>query len=201
MIDLVFQTYKMINPEQLNTLIRSRRSVFVDQFEAGKKIPDEIIQQLLENANCAPTHKLTEPWRFTVFTDSGLRKFATFQSELYKKNAGSQFKQDKYEKLSKTPLSCSHIISIGMKRNNSVPEMEEIAAVACAVENIYLSTAPYGIGGDWSTGGVTFDEEAKSFLGLGGEDRLMGFFYLGYVRVPSSTSKRAPVNEKTTWVR
>ncbi|MBS1598093.1 MAG: nitroreductase [Bacteroidetes bacterium] len=191
----------MFNPEEINSLIRSRRSVFADQYVPGKKIPDEIIQQLLENANCAPTHKLTEPWRFTIFTGEGLKKFAEFQSELYKKNAGDKFKQDKYGKLATTPLLCSHIIAIGMKRNVSVPEMEEIAAVACAVENMYLSTVAYGIGGYWSTGGVTYDEEAKSFFGLQGDDRLMGFFYLGYIQTPSVKSMRRPINEKITWIR
>lgn len=190
----------MLNPEQINSHIRSRRSVFVDQFVKGKKIPDDIIRQLLENANCAPTHKLTEPWRFSIFTGNGLQKFAKFQSELYKKNAGAKFKQDKYEKLSQTPLLTSHIISIGMNRNPAVPEMEEIAAVACAVQNIYLSTAAYGIGGYWSTGGVTYDDEAKSFFNLGQEDRLMGFFYLGYIQVPSVQSTRKPINEKIIWV-
>jgi nitroreductase len=190
----------MFDPEQINLLIRSRRSVFADQYVPGKKIPDEIIQRLLENANCAPTHKLTEPWRFTVFTGDGLKSFAKFQSDLYRKNAGEKFKKDKYEKLLTTPLLCSHIISIGMKRNLVVPEMEEIAAVACAVQNIYLSTVAYGIGGYWSTGGVTYDDEAKSFFGLQDQDLLMGFFYLGHIQIPSVQSSRKPIGEKIRWV-
>jgi hypothetical protein len=50
-----------LSPDIINEYIRSRRSSFVDQFEPGKIIPDEIITELLTNANCAPTHKLTEP--------------------------------------------------------------------------------------------------------------------------------------------
>jgi len=191
----------MLDTAQVNLLIRSRRSVFADQYVAGKKIPDEIVQQLLENANWAPSHKLTQPWRFTIFTGNGLQTFARFQSDLYRKNAGEKFKQDKYEKLLKTPLLCSHIISLGMKRNPVVPEVEEIAAVACAVQNLYLSTVAYGLGGYWTTGGVTYDSEAKTFFGLQDNDKLMGFFYLGYVQIPSVQSSRTPVNEKITWIR
>ena len=80
-------------------------------------------------------------------------------------------------------------------------EMEEIAAVACAVENLWLSLAVYGLGGYWSTGGTTYDPAAGDFLGLEGEDRLMGFFYLGYTRIPSAKGTRRPVGEKTTWVK
>ena len=100
--------------EQLNLLIRTRRSVFPDQYVPAKRIPDDIISQLLENANWAPSHKLTEPWRFVVFAGEGLKKFAEFQSGLYKETAGEKFKQAKYEKLLSTPLLCSHIIAIGM---------------------------------------------------------------------------------------
>jgi nitroreductase len=194
---------KKIDVEQINWLMQNRRSVFVSQFAKGKHIPDEIIMQLLENANWAPTHKKTEPWRFTVFNGEGLKKFAEFQSALYKKNAGEKFKEMQYAKLLTTPLLCSHIISIGMKRSTEVPipEMEEIAAVACAVQNIYLSTTAYGIGGYWTTGGITFDEEAKAFFGLGKEDKLLGFFYLGYIEIPSVKGTRGAIENKTIWVR
>ena len=68
------------NIEAINHLIRTRRSVFPKQFEAGKKIDDAIVQEILVNATWAPNHGLTEPWRFVVFTDKGLEKLANFQS-------------------------------------------------------------------------------------------------------------------------
>ncbi|MFI5154765.1 MAG: nitroreductase [Chitinophagales bacterium] len=191
-----------LSPELVSNLIRSRRSVFVNQFVPGKKIPDNIIYEILENANWAPTHKKTEPWRFMVFTGPGLQKLATFQSDMYKKNAGGKFKEDKFRKLATTPLDCSHVISISMKRSleANIPEVEEIAAVACAVQNIYLSVTAYGLGGYWTTGGVTYMKEAKPFFHLEEDDRLMGFFYLGYVQIPPVRSTRGPIEEKTVWV-
>jgi nitroreductase len=189
--------------EEVNHLIRNRRSVFPDQFEAGKHIPDEIVEQILENARWAPNHGHTEPWHFVVFTGEGLKILAQFQSELYKKTSGEKFKEPSYQKLQRTPLLASHVIALGMKRDpvKKHPEVEEIAAVACAVENIYLSVTAYGLGGYWTTGGVTYNEKAKSFFGLGEDDRLLGFFYLGYVAIPSPAGKRKPLEEKVVWVR
>jgi nitroreductase len=194
---------KMPGIAQTSHLLRSRRSVFPDQLEKGRIIPDEIIWQLLENANWAPNHKHTEPWRFTVFAGDGRKKFAAFQASRYKDNAGEKFRQDKYEKLLTNPEICSHIIAIILKRSTetAIPEMEEIAAVACAVQNIWLSTAAYGLGGYWSSGGITYDPAARPFLGLQGDDRLMGFFYLGYVQIPSVKGTRRPVQDKTIWVK
>jgi nitroreductase len=194
---------KNITPAQVDQLIRDRRSTFPDQFEKGRQIDDAIVWRLLENANWAPNHKRTEPWRFIVFTGQGLKRFASFQAMRYKVTAGEKFRQDKYDKLFDNPDKASHIIAIILRRSTTVdiPELEEMAAVSCAVENIYLSMASYGIGGYWSTGGPTFDPGAREFFGLEEGDRLMGFFYLGYIRVPSVAGTRRPVMEKTTWVR
>ena len=189
------------DPQQVNDLIRTRRSVFAPQFVANKIIPDDLIWQLLENANWAPSHKRTEPWRFIVFTGVGLQKLAEFQANLYKQTAGPKFSEGKYDKLLTTPGQCSHIIAIGMHRSDAgLPEIEEVEAVACAVQNLALSAHAYGLGGFWSSGGITYTEEAKAFFGLRPADKLLGFFQLGYVRVEAPASKRGPVQAKTQWV-
>ena len=191
-----------ISPQQASELIRNRRSLYPAQY-SGESIDDEVILEMLENANWAPTHKLTEPWRFRVFKGDGIKKLADFQSALYKElNEGKgSFDQIKYEKLQNKPLLCSHIISIGMNRNEIVPEMEEVASVACAVQNMYLTAAAYGLACYWTTGGITFYEEAKEFFGLGTDDKLMGFLYLGKPKGKWPAGKRNPIEEKVVWVR
>lgn len=199
---LFLQKIQLMNPGIFNELVRNRRSVFPDQLEAGKIVDDEIIRQILINATWAPNHGQTEPWQFTVFSGEGLKQLATFQSELYKQEAGAGFNEGKYNKLQQQPLKASHIIALGMKRTTTknIPEIEDIEAVACAVQNIYLSVTAYGLGGYWTTGGVTYLENAKEFFGLGGQDKLLGFFYIGHVAIPSPQAKRKPLEEKVNWV-
>lgn len=193
----------MYNVEEINHLIRHRRSVFPRQFDAGRQVDDAIVAQILENATWAPSHGHTEPWKFVVFTGEGLQKLAHFQAELYKTESGENFKEATYQNLSTNPLKASHVIALCMKRdpNKKFPEVEEIAALSCAVQNIYLTVTAYGLGGYWTTGGVTYKHSAKAFFGLGDDDRLMGFFYIGHVAVPSPDGKRKPLEEKVTWVR
>lgn len=192
----------MQSAEQFNELVKNRRSVFPKQFVPGKPVEDNIIKQIITNATWAPNHGQTEPWQFTVFSGEGLSTFATFQSELYKKTSGEDFKEDKYTKLQQQPLLASHIIAIGMKRTTTkrIPEIEDIEAVACAVQNIYLSVTAYGLGGYWTTGGATYIDEAKSFFGLGDADKLLGFFYIGHIAIPSPAAIRKPLEEKVNWV-
>ncbi|MFD2918978.1 nitroreductase [Terrimonas rubra] len=187
----------------INELIRSRRSVFPDQLAAGQPVDDAVIREVLTNATWAPNHGKTEPWHFTVFSGAGLQKLANFQADLYKQESGPNFKQITYDKLLANPLKASHVIALGMKRsaNPNIPEIEDIEAVACAVQNIYLSVAAYGLGGYWTSGGVTYKPTAKAFFGLNEEDKLLGFFYIGHVALPTTGGSRAPLEQKTTWVK
>lgn len=191
------------NKEEISKLIRHRRSIYPAQY-SGEIIKKEIIEEILENANWAPTHKLSEPWRFTVFSGEGLKKLGDFMSELYKQVATSRgvFEEKNYETLKNKPLLASHVIAIGMKRDEKerLPEIEEIEAVACAVQNMYLTASAYGIGCYWGSGGVTYFEEAKSFFGLGPKDKLLGFMYMGMPGGKWPNSKRKPIDDKVTWI-
>ena len=188
---------------EFNQLIRNRRSVFPKDY-TGEKVDDAIVQQMLENANWAPNHKLTEPWRFVVFTGKGLQALADFQSECYKRvtTADGSFKEERYQNLKTKPFESSHIISVGMKRDErkSLPEWEELGAVFCAVENMYLTATAYNIGCYLSTGGITNFKEAKEFFGLGDDDRLLGFMHIGIPKGPLHEMKRKPIAEKVKWV-
>lgn len=191
------------NPEWLNEVIANRRSVFQQQY-SGEQVNDAIVHQILENGNWAPTHKLTEPWRFIVFTGKGLEKLAKFQGEIYKKvtHANNSYKEDRYQNLITKPMQSSHIISVGMKRDpkRSVPEIEEIGAVFCAVQNMYLTASAYGVGAYLSTGGITYFEEAKEFFGLEADDKLIGFFHLGMPKIDKPKGNRKPVQSKVQWI-
>jgi nitroreductase len=190
--------------KEVNRLISSRRSVYPNMY-SGEVISDEIIENILENANWAPTHALTEPWRFTVFTGEGLKKLAEFQSNLYKKTATANGNYDdtKFLKLAGKPLLASHIIAIGMKRsaNKKIPEIEEVEAVACAVQNMYLTATAHGVGCYWGSGGITYQEDAKAFFGLGEKDKLLGFMYLGIPKTKWPEGRRKPIADKVNWVR
>lgn len=192
-----------MNPNELSQIIKSRRAVY-HKFYTGEKVPHEVIMEMLENANWAPTHRHTEPWRFVVFEGDGLKKLADFQAMRYKKAATKEgnFDETMFEKLKSKPLLCSHMIAIGMRRDpkRSVPEVEELASVACAVQNMWLTASVNGAGCYWSTGGVTYDEGAKAFFGLDEADKLMGFMNIGMPDERTLISRRKPVEEKITWI-
>ena len=185
----------------INEIIKSRRST-KPRFFNGNKIDNSIVWQILENANWAPTHGLTQPWRFKVFTDSGLEKLANFQANLYKQlTPEEKFKPEKFERMKTNVLKSSHVIVICMQRQKSekILRDEEIEAVACSVQNMALTAQAYGICSFWGSGGVTYTQELKEFLQLSEQDLCLGYLYLGYSDNPSTHSRRSPIQEKVEW--
>ena len=189
---------------ELNSLIKQRRSTFPKDY-TGEKVDDAIVQQMLENANWAPTHKFTEPWRFIVYTGEGRKKLAELQASVYKQKTEQDgtFKEERYQNLLTKPFESSHIILVYMKRDEkkSLPEIEEMGAVFCAVQNMYLTATAYGVGGYLSTGGITFFAESNAAFGLSPEDRIVGFFHIGTPKSTGLAGRRNPVETKVTWVK
>ncbi|BDD07675.1 hypothetical protein FUAX_01070 [Fulvitalea axinellae] len=169
-------------PEYIDEIIKKRRSIFPAMY-TGETVSDEVVSKMIENAHWAPVHKRTYPWRFVVFKGDSLKELAEYQANIYKEKAekAGDFDEAKYKMFLEKPLLASHIVAIGMKRDEKerVPEIEEVEAVACAVQNMYLTAAAHGVGVYWGTGGMTYSEEAKPFLNLGEKDKFLGYLFVG----------------------
>ncbi|HMQ50148.1 MAG TPA: nitroreductase [Saprospiraceae bacterium] len=189
-----------MQPEQVNELLRKRRSIFPQNY-VDRPIAKEIIKTILENANWAPNHKMTQPWRFKVFQDAALERLSQYLSNWYKDNTPEAFfSQMKYEKTRLNPLRSGAVIAICMQRDpgESLPEWEELAAVACAVQNMWLSCTAYGIGSYWSS--PTSIIQGDDFLNLKPGERCLGLFYMGYHDLPEFPGKRSPIEDKVDWL-
>lgn len=191
-----------MTPEEMNQLIRTRRSIY-PQMMIDKPIADEIIWELLENANHAPTHKLTQPWRFKVFTDAAKIRFGNTLAETYKKvTAAEKFKELKYNKTIKKASQAYAMIAICMQRDegSGIPAVEETNAVACAVQNIWLSAHAYRIGMYWSSPKYIYTE-MNDFLDLAEGEICLGLIYMGYHNMPELIAKRTSIQEKVVWLK
>jgi nitroreductase len=190
-----------MNSRDLNDLIKKRRSIFPKTYIAGKEIPQDIIEQVLENANCAPTHRLTEPWRFRILRGPALQRLADYLVADYRKLTPLAEQTDmKIKKMSENPLRSGCVIVISMKRHAELlPEWEEIAAVSMAVQNMWLTCTAYDIGAYWSSPS-SITERGEGFLELADDERALGLFYMGYHNMPDLPPQRTPISGKVEWV-
>ena len=183
----------MIN-EKISYIIQSRQSVYPYEFN-GKTIKEDVVIKLLENANYAPSHKMTQPWRFKIFCNNSKKKL------LDEIKLNFFFSENKKKKLENSFNRSSHIICICMKRNNDLlPEWEEIAATAMAVQNLWISCVDSNIGGYWST--PKYINKLGAFLKLNQDEVCLGFFYLGIQDSKNlKTRRRDNIHEKIEWFR
>lgn len=183
----------------ITDIIQSRRSVYPAQYN-GQAISKEEISTILSAANWAPTHRRTEPWRFKVFHGESQKALGEFMAETYKKTTDN-FSDRTYEKMKENPIKAGCVIAICMQRdpNEGVPEWEEIASTAMAVQNMWLTASEMKIGTYWSSPGAK--KRLGEFVELAQGERCLGFFYMGKYDgdLPEGTRKSS-IEEKTEWI-
>lgn len=179
--------------------IRKRRAVFPAQYN-GEPISKQDIETVLEAANWAPTHKRTEPWRFKIFHGESQERLGNFMAETYKKNT-DKFSERTYEKMKENPTKAGCVIAICYQRDpkESLPEWEEIAATAMAVQNMWITATALGIGAYWSSPSVK--EHLGEFVVLDEGEHCLGFFYMGnYDGDLPEGNRKTSIEDKVVWV-
>lgn len=190
------------NLSEINDLIRSRRTIYPEQF-SNRKVHREQLENILTNAQWAPTHGNTQPWRFHVFVEDGLSTLSSFLGKTYLRITPKELQNDtKLAKLIRRPMIASAVIAVSMRRQkeNKILEIEEIEAEACAIQNMHLSCTAYGLGGFWSTPKLIYSLDMNIFLELEEIDKCLGLFYIGYPSIDWPTSHRKPLEFNTKWI-
>jgi len=212
-----------LDPAVVQELIEARRSIYPKDY-TGEPVEDHLVTKLLEAARWAPTHGKTEPWRFVVF---GLdKKELLLQATLdwYKQQPQSfwdeawkgefadadafaayfvKAKQDKWCK-------ASHVVAICLSRQRpredqkAIPEWEEQAAVACAVQNMHLMSTSMNLAAYWSSYFEHYRTSAScvEFMGLepGKGDQCMGVFVIGRSnKIDKYRATRTQLEDVVSW--
>lgn len=189
------------NLSEISALIKDRRTIYPEQY-SNRKVHQEQIELLLNNAIWAPTHGMTQPWRFIVFQDDALIDLGETMGKTYLEMTPADKQQDaKLAKLMNRPKMASAVIAIVMHReaDTRISEQDDFAAVACAVQNMHLTAAAQGIGAFWATPGILNALPFRSYLELTEYERCIGLFYLGYPAIEWPKGQRRPIEYITTW--
>ena len=192
------------NLSEISDLIKDRRTIYPEQF-SDRKIHKEQVEVLLKNAIWAPSHGLTQPWKFKVFIDEGRTRLSEFLSNHYTETTATEdYSELRFNKMKNRPLMSGAIISVSLNRDpkSQIMELEEIEAVACAIQNMYLTCTAWGLGAFWSTPKMIYTPAMNEFLGLKEEDKCLAMFYVGYPKVDFEWPKghRKPIEYFTEWV-
>lgn len=173
-------------------------------MDGGREVSREVLNEILADAHRAPTHGLTQPWRFHVFTGAARARLADGLQAIYDAITPEAARSDdKRAKLGASPRQApaAVVVAARVEPGGKIPAIEEIAATACAVENLMLSACGKGVGSFWSTPPAAMSAEFAAWLGLDAAHVMLGVVYLGYARPEEKapTSPRVPLAERVVF--
>ncbi|CAN5648724.1 nitroreductase family protein [soil metagenome] len=174
--------------------ITTRRSV--------PKVTDErpdsaTIRRMLEAGVRAPTHHLTQPWRFIVLAGEALREMG----DAWAKGAEREGKDP--ESVRTKPLRAPVIVTVietPKHHLRKVQEIEEHHAVGAAMQNILLTAHAMGLGAMLRTGPAAHIPEVHDYLKLAEGELVAGYVYVGYPEPGErSQTRRTDAADITEW--
>lgn len=148
------------------------------------ELPDEeSLQNIFKAALRAPDHALLRPWRFLVvrgddrealgelFAQAVWADDDTLNEQALEKTRGKAFR--------------APVIVITIARitpHPKVPEVEQTVSAGAAVQNMMVAAHAQGIGAMWRTGAMAYHPVVMKGLGLGPNEKIVGYLYLGKTR-------------------
>jgi nitroreductase len=182
---------------------RTRRTVKPALMDSSREIARDLLLEILEDAHWAPTHGLTQPWRFHVFTGEARTRLADALQTLYDQiTPAAEIRPEKRAKLRENSNQAGAVIAIAahFETGGKISRIDELCSTACAVQNLLLSAHQRGLGSFWATPPVACSQEFIAWLGLDSSHCSLGLVFLGYPKEwPSSGSIRVPLEERITF--
>jgi nitroreductase len=160
----------------------------------------EEIENLLELAVRAPSHHLTQPWRFHVIAGDERERIAVAIAEeaIERGIDPEEAVADGRRKVGRAPVIV--VFTCVPSDAPDVEEAEELASVAMAVQNFLLGAHASGLGAMLRTGGVAYHPSVRKHLDLAPNERVVGFVYVGYPAGDRTLTERTSAGELTTWL-
>jgi len=159
--------------------------------------PREQIGRLIEAATWAPNHHLTQPWRFAVLGGDERARFADHLAAWLESDAGPPDRGPRLAESTRAKVLRSPVIVVVIQRSDGAdPErmLEDYAACCCATQNLLLAAHAEGLAAKWSTGAMATMPAARDYFGLGRDDRVVAYVYVGYpvAEAKMRLAERAP---------
>ena len=157
---------------------------------------EEAFVAMLEAAARAPDHGRLQPWRLILIQGDARRPFGEILAEsLARRNplAGEQALAREREKALRAPLII--VVVTRCDRSGKIPIVEQIVSAGCAAHGLMLAAFAQGLGAFWRTGEAAYDEAVKGALGVGSDDLIIGFIFVGTDTVGAPSWSRPVVQE------
>lgn len=136
---------------------------------------------MLTIASRVPDHKKLAPWRFIVIEGEARAQLGEVVAQACiaaEKEPPSHVRlETERSRLLRAPLVIAVVSRVTAHR--SAPEWEQILSAGAACFNLCLAANALGYGTSWITEWIAYNQAVGAALGLGDNERIAGFVYVG----------------------
>ena len=180
--------------------LKTRRSVPAKQL--GEPGPDDAaLQRMLEAAVRVPDHGKRVPFRFLRIAGDArhaLGERLAARSLERDPNAGEAAVEKDRNRFSHAPLVIAVIAKQGP--DEKIPASERFSAASCVCFALLQAAQALGFGAQWLTGWPAYDPDILALLGVGEEERMVGFIHVGTPKLEAPERDRPdPLALLTDW--
>ncbi len=159
------------------------------------------IEPLLHDANLAPNHRITQPWRFHVLGPNARAAYGLALGHRKAKKAADDAAAQRIREETRDAHRAwpgMVIVSMTLAENPEIRE-EDYAATLMAVQNLCLSAVAHGLGTHIRTGGIMDDPAARTAAGVPDGERIVAVLAVGEPLELPAPKTRRPASELTDW--
>lgn len=179
-------------------LLLTRRSVkAIEMIEPGPT--DGELDLVLRAAARVPDHGKLGPWRFLRFTGEARRAFGAVLVDAWRA-AHPEDEEARVElergRFLRAPVVVAVISSV--LPGHKIPEWEQVLSAGAVCMNMLTAAHASGYVAQWLTEWVAYDAHVARALGLGPDERVAGFIYIGSPLQEPKERVRPDLEERIT---
>lgn len=158
-------------------LLLNRRSL----GKLGEPAPEaEVLDRILRVALRAPDHGALRPWRVLLVRGDARARLGEVMAESLRARK-AHVTEDELARERAKPLRAPLIAVVvaSLRESPKAPEIEQLLSAGCVAYGLEIAAQAEGFGAIWRTGEPAYDRLVHERLGLGAQDRIVAFVYLG----------------------
>ena len=177
---MLVRRHQRMYPVSSIEFLNQRRSV--PSRLLGAPGPDAAqLERLLQAAIRVPDHGKLVPWRLLLIRGDARARLgaalAAIHARIAPDTAPAVLDKDR-ERYNCAPLIVAVIARIEPD-HPKIPAQEQLLSAGCVAYNLLLGAQALGFGAQWLTGWAAYDRDAAALLGLGANERIVGFVHVG----------------------
>lgn len=180
--------------EILDFLLK-RRSVVVRNLTEPGPGKDELTT-MLQAAIRVPDHGRLGPWRFIIIRGENRTAFGKILGAAFRKanpDAFDELVEVEEERFERAPVVVA--VTSRVVKEHKIPEWEQVLSSGAACQNLLNAAHAAGYAAQWVTEWPAYNEDVDAALGLGEDERIAGFVYIGTAKEAPDERKRAALED------